>query len=229
MNAQTKIGDNSKTVDPEIAFSAAINDLRDEAANFLDGAPIENQGQADAVTTILDSMKALSRDAEKERKAEKQPHLDAGKAVDSKWQPLIKTAKLVTEEAQKPLTVWRTEQQRLKDLETERLRKLAEQQQLEAQEALKAANGLEQREAAEKLAESAQITERTANKIKRGPTSLTTYWEAEITDKKALLQFVMKNDPLTLTAFLEAWAAQHVRDNKTGCAGVTAHERKKAR
>ena len=51
------------------SFAMAINDLFAEAKNFLDGQPIENQQQADALGKILAMMKDLVRDAEKTRKA----------------------------------------------------------------------------------------------------------------------------------------------------------------
>lgn len=46
------------------------------------------QDQANALSGMLDKMRALLRLAEGERVKEKQPHLDAGRDVDTKWQAI---------------------------------------------------------------------------------------------------------------------------------------------
>lgn len=211
------------------AFAMAINDLFAEAKNFLDGSEIESQGQADSLTVILDGMKELLRDAEKTRKAEKQPHLDAGKAVDTKWKEVQEPAKLTIAEATKPLTVWRTKVQAEADAKAKKLREEAEAKELAAVKARASATSLEDAEAAEKLLKQADIAKKTANKIDRGATGLRTSWDAQVLDYGALLKWVKQNRPDDLMEFLNTFAHRNIALAKAGnLPGVGAKEVKKA-
>jgi len=96
---------------PDIAFSTAIDDLYDEAANWLDGTPLENQAQADAVGKIMGGLRAIRKDADAARKVEKKPHDDAAKAVQDKWLPILTKADRGIEAAQRPLTDWLARQE----------------------------------------------------------------------------------------------------------------------
>lgn len=211
------------------AFAMAINDLFAEAKNFLDGNPIENEAQADALGDILSGMKALLRDSEKSRKEEKQPHLDAGKAVDTKWKEVQEPAKLTIAEATKPLTVWRVKVQAEKDAEAERLREEAKAKELEALEARTAATSLEDAEKAEELIKRADIAKKTANKIDRGATGLRTSWDAQVLDYGALLKWIKQNRADDLCEFLNTFAHRNIEIAKAGnLPGVEAREVKKA-
>lgn len=187
------------------AFSMAIDDWMDEAKNHLDGKEIENQAQADDLGTILKTMKELARDAEKARKEEKQPHLEAGKAVDAAWKPYLDKAKLVIAEATKPLTAWRTKVQAEKDAEARRLR-----------------------EEAEAMLQQADKAKKTANKIDRAPTGLRTTWEAEVTDYGALLAHYKSNMPDRVKDWLSEQAQRDVNGGVRMIPGVIVHERRKA-
>jgi hypothetical protein len=58
-------------------------------AGKLDTTPEPStQEQANALSGLLDKMRALLKLAEGERVKEKQPHLDAGRDVDAKWQAI---------------------------------------------------------------------------------------------------------------------------------------------
>lgn len=220
------IGDNNPPASE--AFAMAIDDLNAEAKNFLDGEPIENEGQADALTDILDGMKQLSRDAEKSRKAEKEPHLKAGKEVDTRWKEPIDKAKLVISVATGPLTVWRQKVQAEKDAEQKRLREIAEKAEREAQAERANAVSLEDAEQAEEKLKQSKIATATANKIDRTATGLRTYWEAEITDYGALLAFIKKTNSSWLKDRLDEYAQQRVHREHSNMPGVIAHEKKRA-
>lgn len=227
MNQVATIGHNEPPASE--AFAMSINDLYAEAKNYLDGEAIENQAQADSIGKIVADMKKLLKDAETTRKAEKQPYLDAGKAVDDRWKKVKEPAERAIATAEKPLTEWRVAVQAAKDAEAKALREEADRKAAEALAAHQNAKSLEDAEKAEELIQRAQIAEKTANKIERQPTGLTTYWEAEITDRRALLQHVMVTDPAWLTDRLQEYATTAVRATKADLPGVTAHERKRAR
>ncbi len=55
MSAPAPIGHNSPPLFD--ALSLAMDDARDTAADFLDGKPITDQGQADAVGRIVSEVK----------------------------------------------------------------------------------------------------------------------------------------------------------------------------
>lgn len=211
------------------AFAMAINDLFAEAKNFLDGQPIENQQQADALGDILTGMKELVRDAEKTRKAEKQPHIDAGKAVDDRWKAVKAPAELTIAEATKPLTVWRTEQQRIADEKAKRLREEAAADLARAQAARESATSLEDAEHAEAILKGATIAQRTANKIDRAPTGLRTTWDAQVLDYGALLKWMKAKRQDDLMEFLNTFAQRNVEIAKAGnMPGVVAQQIRKA-
>lgn len=92
--------------DPATLFGEEIDDLMLEARNYLDGEPIANEQQAEAVSSILNRARRVSKDADEARKAEKKPHDDAAKAVQQKWNPIIDRANLAAETAKKALTPW---------------------------------------------------------------------------------------------------------------------------
>ena len=77
---------------PKTPFEAAegrIDLLHLEASNWFDGDAIETQGQADAVSKLLDDIRKAGKMAEAARKAEADP-FDKGKAeVFARYEPML--------------------------------------------------------------------------------------------------------------------------------------------
>lgn len=72
----------------------------------------------------------LSRDADKRREALKRPHLEAGKAIDTRWNPLVKAAKAAADAIARALSAHETRKAReaaevARNAEEERQRDLA--------------------------------------------------------------------------------------------------------
>lgn len=65
----------------------------ESAAALAQGIKIADDNEAAGAQSLRSRLNELASAADKERAAEKKPHLDAGKAVDAKWQPIIKKAK----------------------------------------------------------------------------------------------------------------------------------------
>jgi hypothetical protein len=64
------------------------------AAAGVDGyAEITDDETAAKAQSLRSRLLELSGSADKKREAEKKPHLEAGKTIDAKWQPLVKAAK----------------------------------------------------------------------------------------------------------------------------------------
>jgi hypothetical protein len=105
--------------EPVVLFREEIDDLLLEARNYLDGEPIANEEQANAVSSLLNRLRRVAKDADEARKTEKKPHDEAAKAVQAKWTPIIDKAELAASTAKQVLAPW--------------LRKIEEQQQHEAE------------------------------------------------------------------------------------------------
>jgi hypothetical protein len=118
--------------DPAVLFAEEVDDLMLEARNYLDGEPIANEQQAEAVSSLLNRARRIAKDADNTRTVEKKPHDDAAKAVQAKWKPIIGKADLAAETAKEALAPW------LRKLEEEQ-RRAAELARQEAERLLAAA------------------------------------------------------------------------------------------
>jgi hypothetical protein len=214
----------------------ALDDLYIEAGNFLDGAPIENQGQADAIGVILSTAKKIKKDMDEARAEEKRPHDEAAKAVQLKWKPLLDRCDAIGMAAKAPLTDYLNklaEEQR----EAERIaREEAARAAQEAIEAERASVGnLAAQEVTRQLQRAADTLARDAARAGKAKAhvagadralGLRTYTIAVVTDRRALLEHVMRNDPDALADWLNTYATKAL---PTQLPGVTIeHERKVA-
>lgn len=224
---------------PFEAFSMALEDVRLEAGNWLDGSPIETQAQADEVGRIMSGAKKLAKDMDAARADEKKPHDEAGKAVQAKWKPLLEQAAAIVTAAQGPLSVF--------------LNAVAAQQAQEAQAARQAALDAQQAainaqrvalgniEAMERAAELQREADKAASVAGRAEkarplaagegraTGLRTSWTATVTDYPAMLTWLRKRDPEALRAFLSDYASKAVRGGARDIPGVSiVSERKVA-
>lgn len=85
--AAATIGDNSKEADPFDALNIEYLGEKEQAEEFM-RSPVTTQAQADKVAIWAKRLTAIKSKAEGLHKVEKQPHLDAGRAVDDKWRDL---------------------------------------------------------------------------------------------------------------------------------------------
>jgi hypothetical protein len=99
------IGDNSGDVDEATT-------LKDQIEAALAGMKayekITDDKTAEKALSLRNRLNELSRDADKIRTREKEPHLEAGKAVDAKWQPLVKKAKAGADQVRDAMSAWET-------------------------------------------------------------------------------------------------------------------------
>lgn len=126
---------------PIDAFTTDIDDLFDAAAQFLDGEPISNEGQAEAVAKLLDDLRKARKGADDQRAVEKKPHDDAGKAVQALWKPLLDRCDLAVATAKSALAPYiaakEAEQRAIADAARKEAERLAD----EARQASIAARG----------------------------------------------------------------------------------------
>ena len=91
---------------PETPFEAAedrINTLHIEAINWFDGDAIENQGQANAVSKLLDDIRKARKEADTARKVENTPFDEGKKEVQGRYNPLLKNADMIADLCKKVL------------------------------------------------------------------------------------------------------------------------------
>jgi len=214
------------TPPPFEAWSLHIEDLFNIANGI--GEAI-NDEQEQALDELLDEFRKAKKEADKERAAEKKPHDDAAKAVQAKWKPLLDRCDIAAEAIKKALTPYRTAKQRAID---EAARKAREEAEAARQAALTAfqSDDLDDRFEAEAKAQQAKALQVQANKLDRRPTGLRTYWEAEITDRKAALLHYLAEQPEMFTGLIQQLADKDARNEATRrvIPGIIFHERKVA-
>ncbi|AVX04292.1 hypothetical protein MXMO3_01767 [Maritalea myrionectae] len=119
--------------DPENELEALKDQIESAKAGIAEFEKIESDEAQVKAQALRARLNELSNEADKKRTAEKKPHLDAGKAVDAKWQPLVKDAKANAEKIKKAMSAYETEKLKKQREEQARL----EQQRRETEEAAK--------------------------------------------------------------------------------------------
>lgn len=117
--------------------------LRDQIVSALAGVGDYSKVADDEAAAKAQSLRSrlleLSGSADKKREALVRPHLDAQKAVNDLWQPLVKTAKAGADSLKAAISAFETEQKRKRDAEEAERQRLARQAAQEAEKARLAA------------------------------------------------------------------------------------------
>jgi hypothetical protein len=217
-----------------------VTDLYDEAKLWLDGAKVDNQDLADGIANLLNFLRSAEKQADTARTEEKAPHLEAGRAVDAKYKPLLDMTKRATDACKKALAPWLVELENKRAAAAQKAREEAEEKARIAQEALRStdAANLEARAQAEALVDEAKKANRTASRIENNTSkvggavgravSLRTHYAAEVTDANAFTRFIWLNYRADMAEFLGGFAKQLVDAGKRDLPGVTVHEEKGA-
>jgi ribosomal protein L16/L10AE len=117
------IGDNSGEVDE-------ADTLKDQIAAALAGMKayekVEDDATAAKALSLRNRLNELSNQADKVRSKLKEPFLEGGKAVDAKFQPLVKSAKAGADKVRDAIGAWETvklqaERKRQRDIEDARI------------------------------------------------------------------------------------------------------------
>ena len=213
---------------PFEAMSLHIEDLFGLVSGSLAAGPVANDQQEADLDALLDNLRQAKKDADAQRAAEKKPHDDAGKAVQTLWKPLLDRCDAGAAAIKDALTPYRDARQRAKDEAARKAREEAEAAQRAAQDALRKSDDLEERFAAEEQLKQAEKLNAQANRIDRSATGLRTFWEAEVTDIRAALNFYLKQQPGEFMALIQTLADRDARGARGAVPGVVFHERKKA-
>lgn len=96
---------NNPPTDPAVILAEQIESARAGAAAY---DKIESDEDAARAQTLRSRLIELSGQADKLRVAEKEPHLEAGRKVDAKWQPLVRDAKTAADAIRTAMSTWET-------------------------------------------------------------------------------------------------------------------------
>lgn len=208
MTQLATIGHNAPP-DPIDEINASHDAERTEAEGWLDGTPVTTEAQMTAVDALRKSMREWRIALEAGQKSATAPMYDAYKAELARWKPEIDGAKQIETGLVALVDGFKRKLAAEKAAKEAALRAEAEAKLRAAQEAHKAANpanieAVRAAEQAEREAEQARIKAAVAAKdTVRGMRTVTKY---EVTDYRALLHWVAKNDRDAITAFLDEYA-----------------------
>lgn len=216
-------------LDPFAAHEIAILDLMELASGCLTGGAIDTPEKAAQVDELLDDIKKAEAALEATRKAEKAPWDAGAKAVQDAVKPLATKLAVAKKTAQDALTPFRLAEQAKRDAEAKAKRDEAERLAAEALAAFQSTpvTDLDARLAADELAKEAAKAHAAANRIDKTATGLRSKQVATVTDRRALLQWIMKHDPETLGAWLVEYAQKNTHRAFMG--GVVIETVKEAR
>jgi len=222
-------------------ISREIEDLFEEAKNFCDGAAIDSDAMADAITELHDRIHDCGKRAEALRVAEKKPLDDKITEIQARFAPLIadnksKKGKVVLgkEACQQLLTPWRVAKAAQAAAEAARVAKLAAEAEAAARAAMQASAGnLEARIIAEEQVDNAKAWGKAAARADKAATvglGLRTVWAAVPVEGEAdkRLDWAYGRDPGRFEELVQQMAAEAVRANVRVIPGFVVEERKVA-
>lgn len=210
-----------------------IQDLFDEAKNWLDGEPLETKEQHDALVQLVKDIRAAKREADTARKEEAKPFDEAKAEIQERYNHFIKAktglADMAVETAQQVLAPYLAEQQRIKDeAEREATQKAleAERKALEAMEASK--GDLEARQEAEKLVVERKKAEAEHHKIVNTNIAkgARTVWDVKVVNSIAAVQALWSTHQARFEELLIDIAQSEVRAGKRSIEGFEITSRK---
>lgn len=216
MNPRAVIGGNAPP-DPLDEALAPFGDYISEAEGWLDGQSVENEGQMKAVDALLKQIKAADKAVTEAREAEAKPLHDAWKSAIARYKPTqddlgrIKNGLVaIVDSFKRKLAAEKAEAERKARAEAEEAARKAREAAMQAD----AANIEAQRAAAAAQAEAEEAQRRAAMAAKDTVKGLRTVTHYEITDHRALLNWIARNDRDAITAFIEDWARRNHRGNQ---------------
>lgn len=218
-------------VGPFEAHKINIEDLYGEAKHWLDGEPIADAKQAEAVEQLLDMLREGEKAADEARRVENEP-FDRRKAeVQARYNPILKQAKTAADACKAALAVWRNALAAEKAKAAEAAHKEAEDKARLAAEAMRQASGanLQEREDAERLVADAEHAARAAAKAGKDMVKgLRTYHTPVLTDGVAAARHYWQTQREACEAFFLSLAKTDVLQGKRQIPGFDVVEERRA-
>ena len=179
---------------PHEAADAEVSAQREALAAWIkEIGKVTTQEHATKAGNFADAFAKLEKASDEKRKSEKEPHLEAGRAVDAKWQPIVKRAgelKAYAKKTTEPFLI--AEKARLAAEE----KAAAEARAKAAREAEEARRQAEATGAPPPVVEPPPLPAPQPAKAKAGKVHLRSVTKHEIVDLRTVLEFLAKmNQP----------------------------------
>lgn len=196
-NPRAQIGGN---MPPHLTALDAAQEFHMDCAILCVNSP-ETASQA---ALLIDRETKARNEAERQRKAEKEPYLEQGRKVDLDWKPVTETLQKAIEPVKRQVLAWTAQERARMQAEAEAARIEAERlQELAIEKMRKESHGIDEAiavsdqaeiDAKTKLAEANARQRVEAEGIRaRG---IKTVWEAEIIDIEAVVIALSKNSEI---------------------------------
>ena len=213
-NTRAVMGDNLPP-DPIDTITDSYTTDREEAENWTDGAPVENEAQMKEVDALRGAMRQWRLDLERGQKDATKPLNDILVAERNRWRPTIEDAKRIegclvatVDVFKRKLAAEKAAAEKAAWEETNRLRREVEEKARKAD-----ASNLEAQREAQAAQQAAMDAEKAARDAKadnvKGMRKVTRY---EIEDHKKALHWIAAQDRDAMTAFIEEYVK---RNHKT--------------
>lgn len=223
-----EIGDN-RPPDPIDEALAPYGDTISEAENWLDGTPVENEGQMKAVDALLKDIKAAKKAVSAAEESEAKPIYDQWKAAKARYAPTITDLDRIAKGLVSILDTFKRKLAAEKAEAERKARAEAERKMREAQEAARqaAAGDIEAQRAAAAAEEEAEAAAKAAQAASKDTVKgMRTVTKYEVTDHRAALHWIAKNDREAITAFVDEYVRKNHRDKVID--GVRVWQKKEA-
>lgn len=195
--------------DPIDEALAPFGDFISEAENWLDGTAVENESQMKAVDDLTKQLKTAKKAVEAAEESEAKPFYDQWKAAKARYKPTLDDLDRMVKGLVAAVDAFKRKLAAEKEAARKEAERLAWEATRAAQEAARQADATNieaQREAAAAIAaaeEAQRLASAAAKDTVKGMRTVTRY---EITDHRALLNWIAKNDRDAITAFIEDYA-----------------------
>ena len=203
--------------DPIDEALAPFVDVISEAEGWLDGTPVENEGQMKAVDTLIKDMKAAKKAVEAAEESEAKPIYDQWKAAKERYKPTLTDLDRIVKGLVATVDAFKRKLAAEKEAARKEAERLAWEETRKAQEAARLADAtnIEAQRAAAALAEAAETAQRAAQSAAKDTVKgMRTVTKYEVTDHRALLHWIAKNDKDAVYAFIEEWARRNHKDQQ---------------
>lgn len=211
---QATIGHNGPP-DPIDEISARYEAEREECDAWLDGTPVENEGQMKAVDELREAMRQWRIGLERGQKEATAPLRAIYQAELDRWKPTIEDAKRYEGALMSVQEPFKLKLAAQKGAEKKAAWEAANKARQEAEGAARQAAAHDvaaQREAAAKAEEAQAALQAAGAKQKDNVTGLKTVHRYKIDDHRAALHWIAKNDRDAITAFVEAYVDKRHKD-----------------
>lgn len=229
MNQIAQIGHNMPP-DPIDEALAPFGDTISEAENWLDGQKVETEAQMKAADALLKGVKAARKAVDDAREVATKPLHDAWKGEVARWKPTQDDLDRLAKGLAALVNDFKVALAAQKESARKEAERLAFEESRKAAEAARQADAsnIEATRAAAAAMDAAEAAQRAAMAAAKDTVKgLRTVTKYQITDHRALLNFIAKTARDDVTAFIEEWARKNHKQF-TGADGLHVWTEKEA-